>query len=115
MSLEVLLIGVEHTVEPGEQLSGTVVGVDDDGNAVNGSNGSDELGSGNGSLDGGGLILVVDTLASKVGSATLGHLDDDGGLVGSGRLKNGDNGGRRGHVDGGEGELVLSGVLEELG
>lgn len=114
MGLEVLLIGVEHTVEPGEQLSGTVVGVDDDGDAVDGGDGSDELSGGNGSLDGGGLVLVVDTLTGKVSGTSLGHLDDDGRLVGSGGLQNGDNGGRGGHVDGGEGKLVLTGILEEL-
>lgn len=115
MGLEVLLVGVEHAVEPGKELSGAVVSVDDDGDAVDGGDGSDELGGSNGTLDGGLLVLVVDTLAGKVGGTTLGHLDDDGGLVVSGSLEDGDNGGRGGHVDGGEGKLVLSSILEELG
>jgi hypothetical protein len=38
--LEVGLVGVEHTVHPGEELVGAVVGVKDDGDTVEGSDGS---------------------------------------------------------------------------
>ena len=38
--LEVSLVGVEHTVEPLEELVSTVIGVENDGDTVEGSDGS---------------------------------------------------------------------------
>lgn len=60
--LEVALILIEHTVEPRKQLLGAVVGVEDDGNAVGGSNAADVVGSGDRTSDGGLLAIVADTL-----------------------------------------------------
>lgn len=72
--LEVLLVGVEQTVEPWQELLGAVVGVQDDGDAVCGSNGSDVVCCCDATGDGGGLVLVVDALAGEVGGTTLGRL-----------------------------------------
>lgn len=76
------------------------------------------------------LGIVASYLASKVGSATLGHLEDDGGLGIAGSLEGGNDGGGRGDVlrklaaireraigdetdNGGDGKLLLASVLEE--
>lgn len=73
-------------------------------------------------------------LSSEVGSSSLGDLEDDGGLGITGSLEGSNNGGGGGNVlwprldfynvrskvdgdwthDGGDGELVLTGVLEQL-
>ena len=97
--LEVLLVGVEHAVEPWEKLLGAVVGVKDDRDAVGGSDGTDVVGSGDGTLYRGELVLVVDALAGEVGSATLGCLEDDGCLCIAGSFKGSDHSGGRGNVD----------------
>lgn len=60
--LEVGLIGVEHAIEPGEELLGAVVGVKDDGNAVGGGDGSNEVGGSDGASNGSGLVSVAHTL-----------------------------------------------------
>lgn len=60
--LEVSLIGNEHAIEPRQELLGAVVGVEDNGDAVGGSNGSDVVGTGNGAGDGSLLALVVHAL-----------------------------------------------------
>jgi hypothetical protein len=49
----------------------------------------DEVGSSNGTTDGGLLVLVGDTLAGKVGSPSLRALEDDGRLGVSGGLEAG--------------------------
>ena len=74
--LEELLVLVEHAVEPWEKLLGAVVGVEDDGNAVDGGNGPDVVSRGNGTSDGSFLLLsaVLDALAGKIGGATLASL-----------------------------------------
>lgn len=113
MLLEVLLISVEHTVKPWQKLLGAVVGVEDDGDVVCGSDGADVVGSGNGASDGSGLVAVGDALAGKVGSTALRGLQNDGRLGVAGSLKRGDDSRAGGHVDGGDGELVLAGVLEQ--
>ena len=73
---------IEHAIEPGKELLGAVVGVEDDGDSVNGSNGSDVVGSGNGTSNGSLLLLggVGDGLAGEEGGTTLGSLEDDWGL-----------------------------------
>ena len=55
----------------------TVVSVEDDGNAVDGSNGADVVRGGNGTSDRSLLLLsrVLDTLAGKVGRTTLAGLE----------------------------------------
>lgn len=111
--LEILLISVKHAVQPGQQLLGAVVGVQDNGDAVCRGNGTDVVSGGNGALDGGGLVLVVNALTGEVGGTTLRGLQDDGRLGVAGGLERGNNSGRRGHVDGRDGVLVLASVLEE--
>jgi hypothetical protein len=82
---EVLLISGEHTVEPGEELLGAVVRVDDDGDTVGLGDGTDVVGTGNSSEDGSSLVLVGDSLSGVVGSTTVRELDDNGrlGITGS--------------------------------
>jgi hypothetical protein len=58
-SLEVSLVGVEHAVEPRKELLGAVVSVEDDGNAVSRSDLADEMSTGNGASDRGGLVGVA--------------------------------------------------------
>jgi hypothetical protein len=72
------LIGIEHAIEPREQLLGAVVGVQHDWDAIRRSDGADIVGGCYGTSDGGFLILVVDAFAAEVGSAALGELQDDG-------------------------------------
>jgi hypothetical protein len=74
VQLEVGLIGGEHAVQPWQQLLGAVVGVQDDGDAVDGSDGSDVVSGSDGAGDGGSLVLVVNALTGEVGSTTLGCL-----------------------------------------
>ena len=113
VDLEVGLVGVDHAIEPGKELLGAVVGVKDDGDTVGRGDGTDVVGTGNGTGNGGLLVGVGDTLTGEVGSTTVGHLEDDGRLGIAGSLEGGNDGGGRGHVDGGNGELLLLGVLEE--
>jgi hypothetical protein len=61
--LEVGLIGIEHTVEPWQELLRAVIGVEDDGNTVGGGDGADIVGCGDGTGDRGLLVLVVDALS----------------------------------------------------
>jgi hypothetical protein len=60
--LEVSFICVKHTIEPGQKLLSTVVGVKNYRDAVSGSNAADVLGTGNGTGDGRGLVGVADAL-----------------------------------------------------
>lgn len=69
-SLEVGLISSEHAIEPREELLGAVVGVEDNGNAVGGGNGSDVVGTGDGTGDGGSLVSVVDTLFCELATSS---------------------------------------------
>jgi hypothetical protein len=63
--LEVGLIGIEHAVEPWEELLGAVVGVEDDGDAVGGSDRADVVGTSDGTGDGSGLVAVGNTLKKE--------------------------------------------------
>jgi hypothetical protein len=72
------------------------------------------VGGSDGTGDGGALIFVVDALAAEVGRATLGELEDDGSLCVLCGFQSSDDSGGRGDVDGGNGVVVLLGVLEEL-
>ena len=114
--LEVSLIGIEHTIEPREELLGAVVGVEDDRDAVCGSKRANVVGSSDGAGNGSALVTVGNTLSScqsdvngkkicwgtylsgEVGSTTLGELKDDGGLSIAGSLEGSDDSGRRGDV-----------------
>jgi hypothetical protein len=98
--LEVSLIGVQHSIEPRQQLLGTVVRVHDDGDSVSRSNGPDESGSSDGSGDGGLLLvgIVLDSLSGPEGSSSLGYLEDDGRVYITSGLQSGVGGGGRGDV-----------------
>ena len=62
MLLEVLLVLIEHAVQPGEELLSAVVGVQDHRDAVRRGNAADVIGSGDGTDDGGELVGVGDAL-----------------------------------------------------
>jgi hypothetical protein len=113
VGLEVGLVGVEHAIEPGEELLGAVVGVEDDRDAVCGSKRANVVGSSDGAGNGSALVTVANTLSGEEGSTTLRELKDDGGLSIAGSLEGSDDSGRRGDVNGGDSELVLASVLEE--
>lgn len=98
VELEVALILVHHAVEPGEELLGAVVGVEDNGNAVGRGNGADVVSSGDGTGNGGGLAVIADTLTSEVGCTTLGDLQADGGLLVASGLEGSDDGGGGGDI-----------------
>jgi hypothetical protein len=70
-----------------------VVGVENDGNTVDGSNGADVVSGGDSSGDGSlALFLaVLDTLSSEVGGPTLGSLEYDGRALVSRCLKGSDS------------------------
>jgi len=119
VQLEVALVLVEHAIEPRQQLLGAVVGVQDDGDAVDRRDAADVVGGGDGTRDRGLLVAVGDALRSsaaapdvfspsrsgsrtylsgKVGGTALGHLQDDGAVLVARGLEGGDGGGGRGHV-----------------
>jgi hypothetical protein len=98
VKLEVSLIGIEHTIQPREELLGAVVGVKDDGDVVGGSNATDVVGSGNGTSNGTTLVTVGNTLTGEESSTTLGELQDNGALLVTGSLEGSDHSGRGGHV-----------------
>lgn len=98
--LEVGLIGVEHAIEPRQQLLGAVVGVDHNRDTVGRSNGTDVVSSGNSAGNRGSLSVggVGNTLASPEGGTTLGDLEHDGGLGITGTLKGSNSHRGRGDV-----------------
>jgi hypothetical protein len=98
VELEVALILIQHAVEPGQKLLGAVVGVENDGNAVGGSNGTDVVSSGDGTGNGGGLAVIANALTGEVSSTTLGDLQADGGLLVASSLEGSDDGGGGGDV-----------------
>jgi hypothetical protein len=72
-----------------------VVGVQNDGNAVDGGDGADVVSSRNSSGDGSLLVLVVDALSSEEGGSSLRSLEDDWRLgIASGLESRNDGGGR---------------------
>ena len=75
--LEVLLIGVQHPVEPGQELLGAVVAVQDDGHAVVLGHEADVVGARHRPEDGGPLTVVGDALAGVERGAAVRELDDD--------------------------------------
>jgi hypothetical protein len=96
--LEVLLVGGEHAVEPGEELLGAVVGVEDDGDTIGGGDGADVVSGSDGTGDGRLLLVVLDTLTGEEGGTTLRDLEDDGCLRVAGTLEGGNDGRGRGNV-----------------
>lgn len=63
--VEELLIGIEHAIQPGEELLGAMVGVEDNGDVVGRSHRADVVGSGNGTGNGSILVGVGDTLRTN--------------------------------------------------
>lgn len=59
------------------------------------------------------LQMKMSYLAGEVERSALGHLQDDGGFLIPCSLERCDDGGGRGHIDGGNGELLLLGVIEQ--
>lgn len=57
------LIGIHHAIQPWKQLLGAVVGVQDHGDLVRGGNGTDVMGTGDGSGNGGLLLVIGDPLS----------------------------------------------------
>ncbi len=147
--LEVSLVGVHEAIQPRQQLLGAVVGMQHDGDVVGGGNRSDVLCSGDTTGNGRLLLVIGNTLdvllmgcpvyqflsgsdlAGKVGGASLGQLQDDGGFFIPSGLKGGY--GRRGGGDilssvsivvqikrrigvynGGNGKVLLLGIVKEL-
>lgn len=98
MLLEVCLIGIEHTIEPGEKLVSTVVGVEYNRYAIGLGNGPDMLGGGNRTRDRRFLFAIGETLAGKVCRTTLGSLNDDWGLDIARRFEDGIGYRRRSNV-----------------
>ena len=94
-----LLVGLEHAVEPGEELLGAVVGMEDDGDAVVLGDGTDVHGEGDGAGHGG--VRLLDGLADHEGAPSVGDLDHDGTVVLLGGLEAGVDARGRGAVDGG--------------
>lgn len=71
------------------------------------------MGGGDGTLDGGVLAGVGDTLTCEVSGTTVGGLQDDWGLVVTSGFQSCDDGGGGGDVDGWDGELVFLCVVEK--
>lgn len=89
--LEVLLVGIEHAVQPRQELLGAVVGVQNDGDVVCGGEGANVVRGSNGTGNGGLLVGVGHALAGEVGSTTLRGLQDDGRLGVAGSLEGSDD------------------------
>lgn len=118
VELEVSLILVEQAIEPWQQLLSTVIGVQNDGDTVGGSDATDVVSTGDTTSNGGLLLAVGNTLedelvshlhpnspgrhrtylASEVSSTTVGKLQDDGGLQVAGSLESSHDGRGGGHV-----------------
>ena len=62
MLLVVCLISIEKTVQPWEELLGAVVGVEDNGNAICGGDGTNVLSASNATSDRSLLLAVGNTL-----------------------------------------------------
>ena len=100
VSLEVFLVSLEHAVEPWQELGRAVVGVknyrttglilgaglgeasvrQNDLHAVLLGDSTDVVGRGNGTKDGGLLLVVGEALAGEVRASTLRDLEDYGSL-----------------------------------
>ena len=94
--LEVGLVGLDHTIEPGEKLLGTVIRMEDYGDTVVGSHCANVEGHGDGTRS--CRVGVLDRLTSEEGGSSIGDLEDDGAVVLFGSLHDtvGDRGAGRG-------------------
>lgn len=59
---EVLLVSIEHSVQPRKELLGAVIGVENNWDAVCWGNGADVVGRGDGAGDRGELVSIGDAL-----------------------------------------------------
>lgn len=66
VSLEVGLVGIHHAVQPGQELLGAVICVEDNGDTVCRGNGPDVVGGSNATSNAGLLLAVGYALACKV-------------------------------------------------
>ena len=107
VDLEIVLVGIEQTVQPGEELLGAVVGVQDDGNAVGRGDATDVVGGRNTTGNGGVLAVVADALTGEVGGTTVGDLEDDGAFLVAGGLEARDD-------DGGGGDVLILSCMFQL-
>lgn len=98
VELEVALILIQQTIEPREELLSAVIGVEDDRDAVDGSNAADVVSGSDTTGNGGLLAVIADTLSSKVGSTTLGELQNDRAVLITGGFEGRNHSGRGGHV-----------------
>mmetsp|Transcript_1774 Transcript_1774/g.4851 ORF Transcript_1774/g.4851 Transcript_1774/m.4851 type:complete len:437 (-) Transcript_1774:18-1328(-) len=110
--LEEFFIGIQHGIEPGEQLFGAVIRVEDDGDAVVGSHETNVHGEGHGS--GGAVVGVLDSLSGVKRSTAVGHLDHDGRVVFAGGFHDGIADGGTGAVKGRNGISGILGVSQQL-
>jgi hypothetical protein len=62
---KVLLVFIEHAIEPRKQFLGAVVCVQDDGNSIDGGDSTDVVGSSNSTGDTRCLVSVGNTLSCK--------------------------------------------------
>jgi hypothetical protein len=76
VGLEVPFAGIEQAVDPGQQLLGRVVGVQDDRRAIQFGHQMDVLGAGDAAGDARALGGVVEALAGKELRTAVGELDD---------------------------------------
>jgi hypothetical protein len=76
-----------------------MIGVENDWDTVGWCDRTDVVCGGDGTLYRGVLVLVVDALASEVGSTTLGCLEDDWCLSIASSFERGNDGGGRGDID----------------
>jgi hypothetical protein len=63
--LEMLLIRIEHTIQPWQELLGTVIGVQDDWDTIRRSDSTDICSTSNSTGNRCLLVLVVDTLFTR--------------------------------------------------
>ena len=66
-----------------------MIRVEDDGDTVCFGDGTDVVGCCDGSGDGGLLFVVGEAFSGKVGGASLGYLEDDGGFDVAGKKEDG--------------------------
>jgi hypothetical protein len=112
---EVLLVRLEEAVEPGEERLGAVVGVENDGHAVKLGERAHVESARDAAHDRGLLVrLVLEALTGVVDAATVGELDDHGGVGLLRRLEARVDDGAHRAVHRRDGVPVLPGVVEHL-
>lgn len=100
ISLEIFLIGLKHSIKPGQQFLSTVVTVKNHWHTVVLGHQPHVLGTSNGSKNRGFLIGVLDPLASQECCFSIGELDDDWRVDVPGSLEDSIDGGGGGAVEG---------------